>query len=230
MSDEIKIQSKTDVKRIAEDLSEGKFSSEEILDNGRRLWEYANELADEGKRKDGNNEIDSKNIYAIRDVCDVIGQLGDHLETDEQKLTLLTMCYRGVIDRLDFFDSEHPAEPVDRIPAEYSFNFLDKIINSIENSDYKEEIRKSIDYSRNESSSQYFSDHRFLDYFGGKSSFKNRANDVAQSILHEISTLDAQRDKNSTIQRVMNLANKRKAIKEELSTEELKKSSNLHEI
>lgn len=186
MSDEVKIKSKTDVKKIAKGLSEGKFSSEEILDNCRRLWEYASELADRGRRKDGNNGIDFKNIYAIREVCDVIGQLGEHLETDEQKLTVLTMSYRDVIDRLDFFDREHPAEPVERISAEYSFSFLDKIINSIENSDYREEIKKNIDYSRNGSSKEWYSDHRFLDYFGEKSSFKNRANDVARSILLEI--------------------------------------------
>ncbi len=186
MSDEVKIQSKTDVKRIVKGLLEGKFSSEEILVNCWELWKYASELADKGRKKDGNKGIHFKNIYAIREVCDVIGQLGEHLETDEQKLTVLTMSSRGVIDRLDFFDKEHPAEPVDRIPAEYSFSFLDNIINSIENSDYRERIKKDTDYSRNESSRKWFSDHRFLDCFGQKSSFKNRANDVAQSILREI--------------------------------------------
>ena len=185
MSDEVKIQSKTEVKRIAKGLLEGKFSSKEILDNCGRLWEYASELADKGRRKDGNNGIDFKNIYAIREVCDVIGQLGTHLETDEQKLIVLTMSYRDVIDRLDFFDREHPAEPVDRIPGEYSFGFLDKIINSIENSDYREEIKKNIDYTRNDSK-QLSSDHRFLDYYGKKSSFKNRATDVAITILGKI--------------------------------------------
>lgn len=181
MSDEVK--SKAEVKKIAKDLSEGNYSSEEILDNCRKLWKYAGKLADKGRLKDGNNEIDFKNIYAIREVCDVIGQLGEHLETDEQKLTVLTMSYRDVIDRLDFFDKEHPGDSCERIRAEYSFNFLDRIINSLENSDYKKAIIESMDYIRND---RWYRDYGFLEYWGEKSSFRNKVKDVAISILSEI--------------------------------------------
>ena len=57
---------------------------------------------------------------------------------------------------------------------------------------------------------------------------------VEQYLGQEVSTLTAQRDelhqKNSIIQRIMALANRRKSIKKEISIEEQKKSENLHEF
>ena len=57
---------------------------------------------------------------------------------------------------------------------------------------------------------------------------------VEQSLGQEISTLTAQRDelhqKNSIIQRIMALANRRKSIKKEISIEEKRKSENLQEF
>ena len=57
---------------------------------------------------------------------------------------------------------------------------------------------------------------------------------VEQSLGQEVSTLTEKRDelhkKNSIIQRIMALANRRKLIKEEISKEEQRKSENLHEF
>ena len=57
---------------------------------------------------------------------------------------------------------------------------------------------------------------------------------VEQAVGQEISTLTAQRDelqqKNSIVQRIMVLANRRKSIKKEISIEEQRKSENLHEF
>lgn len=57
---------------------------------------------------------------------------------------------------------------------------------------------------------------------------------VEQSLGKEVSTLTAQRDelrqKNSTVKRIMDLANRRNAIKKEISIEEQKKSENLQEF
>ena len=57
---------------------------------------------------------------------------------------------------------------------------------------------------------------------------------VEQSLGQEVSTLTAQRDelhqKNSIVQRIMALANRRRTIKEEISMEEQRKSENLHEF
>lgn len=57
---------------------------------------------------------------------------------------------------------------------------------------------------------------------------------VEQSLGQEVSTLTAQRDelhqKNSIVQRIMALADRRKAIKKEISMEEQRKSENLHEF
>ena len=57
---------------------------------------------------------------------------------------------------------------------------------------------------------------------------------VEQSLGQEVSTLTAQRDelhqKNSIVQRIMALANRRRTIKKEISMEEQRKSENLHEF
>ena len=57
---------------------------------------------------------------------------------------------------------------------------------------------------------------------------------VEQSIGQEVSTLTAQRDelhqKNSIVQRIMALANRRRTIKKEISIEEQRKSENIHEF
>ena len=57
---------------------------------------------------------------------------------------------------------------------------------------------------------------------------------VEKNLGQEVSTLTAQRDelqqKNSIIKRIMALANRRKALKKEISLEEQKKSENLHEF
>ena len=57
---------------------------------------------------------------------------------------------------------------------------------------------------------------------------------VEQALEQEVSTLTAQRDelqqKNSIVQRIMVLANRRKSIKKEISIEEQRKSENLHEF
>ena len=57
---------------------------------------------------------------------------------------------------------------------------------------------------------------------------------VEQSLGQEVSTLTARRDelhqKNSIVQRIMALANRRRTIKKEISMEEKRKSKNLHEF
>lgn len=57
---------------------------------------------------------------------------------------------------------------------------------------------------------------------------------VEQALEHEVDTLAEQRDelqqKNSIVQRIADLADKRKEIKEEISIEEQKKSKNLREF
>ena len=57
---------------------------------------------------------------------------------------------------------------------------------------------------------------------------------VEQSLGQEVSTLTAQRDKlhqkNSIVQRIMDLAARRKSLNEEISMEEQRKSENLHEF
>ena len=57
---------------------------------------------------------------------------------------------------------------------------------------------------------------------------------VEQAVGQEISTLTAQRDelqqKNSIVQRIKDLANRRKSIKKEISIEEQRKSENLHDF
>lgn len=57
---------------------------------------------------------------------------------------------------------------------------------------------------------------------------------VEQSLGQEVTTLTAQRDelqqKNSIVQRIIGLANRRRAIKKEISMEEQRKSENLHEF
>ena len=57
---------------------------------------------------------------------------------------------------------------------------------------------------------------------------------VEQSLGQEVAILTAQRDelhqKNSIVQRIMALSNRRKTIKEEISMEEQRKSENLHEF
>lgn len=57
---------------------------------------------------------------------------------------------------------------------------------------------------------------------------------VEQSLGQEVSTLAEQRDelqqKNSIVQRIMTLVNRRRAIKKEISIEEQRKSENLHEF
>lgn len=146
MDSDVKIKSKTDVKKIAKQCLNGELSPEEILNRCRELWGYARELSLKGKEKDRNSNIDFNNIYNIRNVCDTIGQLAVHLENDEQKLKVLSMCDSDVITRLDLFDNEHPADPVDRISAEYSFGFLNKIVDSLENKEFKERIINSSHY------------------------------------------------------------------------------------
>ena len=91
MNSDIKIQSKTDIKKISKQCLKGELSSEEILDYCRELWSYAGELTFKGRQKDNNSKIDFKNIHDIRSVCDAIQQLCVHLETDEQKLKVLSM-------------------------------------------------------------------------------------------------------------------------------------------
>ena len=57
---------------------------------------------------------------------------------------------------------------------------------------------------------------------------------VEQALEQEVSTLTAQRDelqqKNSIVQRIKDLANRRKSIKKEISIEEQRKSENLHDF
>ena len=57
---------------------------------------------------------------------------------------------------------------------------------------------------------------------------------VEQFLGQEVKTLTTQRDelhqKNSIVQRIIALANRRRVIKEEISIEEQRKSENIHEF